>query len=125
MKGLTLDSGALIALERGEETVRELLVAAKLRHHELALPAGALAQVWRASSRRHRLAVLLTSARLEVVPLDRDEALMIGAVCARSGATDVVDVSVAVCARRRGHVVVTSDPDDLLRIDPDLDLIVL
>lgn len=125
MKGLTLDSGALIALERGEPAVRELLAAAKVRKHALALPAGALAQVWRASSRQHRLAVLLTSARLEVVPLDRDEALLVGAVCARSGTRDVVDVSVAVCARRRGHAVVTSDPDDLLRIDPDLDLIVI
>lgn len=125
MTGFTLDSGALIALERGEPAVRELLAAAKLRHHELAVPAGVLAQVWRASSGQHRLAVLLTSSRLEVVPLDRDEALLVGAACARSGASDVVDVSVAVCARRRGHAVVTSDPDDLLRIDPDLDLIVL
>lgn len=125
MTGLTLDSGALIALERGEPALRELLAAARLRQYELALPAGALAQVWRASSRQHRLAVLVSSACLEVVPLDRQEALIIGAMCARSGATDVVDVSVAVCARRRGHAVVTSDPDDLLRIDPDLDLIVI
>jgi len=91
----------------------------------MALPAGVLAQVWRASARQHGLALLLVDPTLEVVPLDSEEALLIGAHCARTGATDVVDVSVAVCARRRGHAVVTSDPDDLLRIDPDLDLIVI
>jgi predicted nucleic acid-binding protein len=121
--GLTLDAGALIALERRDERLRRLLGSAW--PGGVALPAAALAQVWRASARQHGLGLLLLDPALEVVPLDSDEALMIGAVCARSGATDVVDVSVAVCARRRGHAVVTSDPDDLLRIDPDLDLIVI
>jgi hypothetical protein len=35
----------------------------------------------------------------------------------------VVDVSVVVCARERGHAVVTSDPDDLRAIDPKLELL--
>jgi predicted nucleic acid-binding protein len=69
--------------------------------------------------------MLLMDDAVEVVPLDGEEALLIGALCARSGVSDVVDVSVALCARQRGHAVVTSDPDDLLRIDPDLDLIVI
>jgi hypothetical protein len=35
----------------------------------------------------------------------------------------VVDVHVALCARDRHHAVVTSDPDDIARIDPTLRLI--
>lgn len=69
--------------------------------------------------------MLLGDDDLEIVALDRDEALVVGALCARTGATDVVDVSVVACARRRDHRVVTSDPRDLSAIDPDLDLIVI
>ena len=38
----------------------------------------------------------------------------------RAVATDVGDVSVVLCARVHRQVVVTSDPDDLLRIDPGM-----
>jgi hypothetical protein len=44
-------------------------------------------------------------------------------LCAASGASDVVDVSVVVCARERGHPVVTSDPGDIAAIDPGLTLL--
>ena len=40
-----------------------------------------------------------------------------------AGTADVVDVSVALLARRVGGVVVTSDPDDLRAVDPGLDLV--
>jgi hypothetical protein len=35
-----------------------------------------------------------------------------------TGSTDVVDVSVALCARDRGHSVVTTNPADIAAIDP-------
>jgi len=44
-------------------------------------------------------------------------------MCADSGHADTVDEHVALCAREREHAVVTSDPDDLARIDPGLPLI--
>lgn len=47
----------------------------------------------------------------------------VGAICARSGHADVVDVHVALCARERNHAVVTSDPKDIARIDATLPLI--
>ncbi len=50
-------------------------------------------------------------------------ALRVGATCATTGSTDVVDVSVALCARDRGHWVVTTDPGDIAKIDPSLTLI--
>ncbi len=39
---------------------------------------------------------------------------------ARRGCSDVVDASVVLCARTHGQGVLTSDPDGLRRLDPDL-----
>lgn len=47
----------------------------------------------------------------------------VGQMCADSGHADIVDIHVALCAREREHAVVTSDADDLARIDPALPLI--
>jgi hypothetical protein len=57
--------------------------------------------------------------------LDDDTARAVGLICGRTGHKDIVDVSVALCARQRGHAVVTSDPDDLQTIDPSLILVKL
>jgi PIN domain nuclease of toxin-antitoxin system len=123
VNGTTLDASALIALESGSPYMRELVRIAFAERVPLAVPAGALAQVWRASARQARMARLLGSPLVEVVPLDRSVALAVGKLCAETGARDVVDVSVVVCARQRGHSVVTSDPEDLSRIDPQLRLL--
>jgi PIN domain len=89
----------------------------------LAIPAGVLAQAWRASARQARLAQLLRASVTEVVALDRRTALRVGKLCAATGASDVVDVSVVVCARERGRRVVTSDPGNLAAIDHGLTLL--
>lgn len=122
MSGTTLDAGALIALESGSPYMRELVRLAFAERVPLAVPAGVLAQVWRATARQARVARLLGSPLVEVVPLDRSAALAVGMLCAETGARDVVDVSVVVCARQRAHSIVTSDPDDISRIDPELSL---
>jgi len=123
MSGLTLDSGALIAAERGDLRVIALLARAASRRLALAIPSGALAQVWRADPRQHQLHLLLNDDRVDVAPLDRDEALAVGAICARTRTSDVVDASVVSCARRRRHTVVTSDPGDIHRLDPTINVI--
>jgi predicted nucleic acid-binding protein len=125
MSGLTLDAGALIAAERGDRRIIALLERVLARGEVLAIPAGALAQAWRADPRQHRLHLLIGDENFEVVSLDRDEALRVGAMCARSEASDIVDVSVAACAVRRGHAVVTTDPNGIAAVDPSLRLIVL
>lgn len=125
MSGLTLDAGALIAAERGDLRIVALLDRAARRLLPVAVPARVLAQVWRADPRQHRLHLLLAGDHLEVPALDRDEALAVGALCARAGTSDVIDASVASCARRRQQTVVTSDPEDLRRLDPAIDLIAI
>lgn len=121
--GATLDAGALIALEAGSPYMREIVRVAFAERAPLAIPAGVLAQVWRASARQARVARLLGSPLVEVVPLDRSAAVAVGRLCAETGARDVVDVSVVVCARQRRHAVLTSDPGDLQRIGPELRLL--
>ncbi|HVA61464.1 MAG TPA: PIN domain-containing protein [Mycobacteriales bacterium] len=123
MSGFTLDTGALIAAERGDKRIIALLDRSARRGIEIAIPAGVLAQVWRADPRQHRLHLLLADDNVEVPPLDRDEALAVGTLCASSGVGDVTDASVVSCARLRQHAVLTSDPDDLQRIDRSLVLV--
>jgi predicted nucleic acid-binding protein len=103
--------------------MRALVRTALERRTTIAVPAGVLAQVWRGSARQVAVARLIRSTITEVVPLDQRSALAVGKLCARTGAADVVDVSVALCARERGHPVVTSDPGDLRAIDPTLTLV--
>lgn len=123
MNGTTLDAGALIALESGSPYMRELIRLAFAERLPLAIPAGVLAQVRRASARQVRVARLLGSPLVEVVPLDRSTALAVGKLCAETRARDVVDVSVVLCARQRRQTIVTSDPGDLRRIGPELRLL--
>ena len=121
--GLTLDAGALIALEAGSRRMALRVEQAMATGAELAVPAGVVAEAWRGGARQARTAKLLQLKVTSVVALDARLALRVGATCAATGSTDVVDASVALCARDRGHSVVTSDPGDIAKIDPSLTLI--
>lgn len=116
--GYTLDAGALIALERGDPRLRELLAAALRRGQNLRVPGGVLAQVWRDPARQVVLTRFTASAEVQHVPLDEPAAKRAGLLCAATGTADVVDASVAACAREYGDLVVTSDTRDLSRLLP-------
>jgi len=88
----------------------------------ICIPIGAIAQAWR-SSRQVRLVRLLKSRDIDIAIMTPNVARSVGVLCARTGHDDVIDVHVALCARERRHAVVTSDPDDLSRIDAGLRLI--
>ena len=123
MTGATLDTGALIALESGSTRMAVLIEQAIATHAELAVPAGVVAQAWRGGARQVRIAKLLQLKATSIVALDAKLALRIGARCASTGSTDIVDVSVAICASDRRHTVITSDPGDIAAIDPALTLV--
>jgi predicted nucleic acid-binding protein len=114
---LVLDAGALIGFERGNRTALVLVTRAVERGDPVVVPAGVLAQVWRGGARQVRLGSLLRRHVAEVVALDEREARLVGALLARSRTSDVVDASVVWCARKRGALILTSDPEDLRRID--------
>lgn len=125
MAGITLDAGALIALDRNERRVLVLLSRAVETKGRVTIPAGALAQAIRQPERQVRLARLVRQPTTDVVPLDRFDATRVGRLLAASGTSDVIDAHVVICARRRQQQVVTSDPDDLRRLDPALRLLAL
>lgn len=123
MAGLTLDAGALIAFERNDRRVVALVIRSLDHGHTMAVAAGVVGQVWRDGRRQARLARLLGADEVEVEALDDARAREAGRLCGIRGTSDVVDASVVLCARARGHRIVTSDPDDLRRLDPVADLI--
>lgn len=122
--GLTLDSGALLALDRpGQAVVMQARLDETLRRGgTVCVPVGVIAQAWR-SHRQVRLARLLKSQGIDIAIITPNVARNLGLMCARTGHDDIIDVHVALCARQRGHAVVTSDPNDMARIDPTLPLI--
>ena len=120
MIGVTLDAGALIALDRNDRRVIALIARAAERGGRVTIPATALAQAMRNPARQVRLSRLMRQQGTDLIALDGPEATAAGMLLARSGTRDIVDAHVAICAIRAGQVVVTSDPDDLSRLAPGL-----
>jgi hypothetical protein len=112
--GVTYDTGALVAADRGERRIwarhRALLAARSVP----TVPAPVVGQAWRRGSRQALLAQLLRGSDVEA--LDDDLARAVGALAAKAGTTDVVDACVTEGALRRHDVVISSDPDDLRAI---------
>jgi hypothetical protein len=123
MSGAVLDSGALIGFERNDRRVVAIVTRALQHRDPLVVPAGVVAQAWRDGRRQARLARLLGSPVCEIVALDDRTARAVGQLCGVSGTSDIVDASVALAGRRRALRVVTSDPDDIHRVDRQLDVV--
>lgn len=117
---VVLDAGALIAVDRADRRLIRLLELAQDIH----VPAGALAQAWRNPARQVRLVRVMSSEGLVIHALDAAGARAAGQVCAATATSDVVDASVVLVARLVDGVTVTSDPDDLRRLDRGIDLVV-
>lgn len=125
MPGVTLDAGGLIALDRDDRRVVVLLARAAETRARITVPASALAQAIRRPERQVRLARLVRQPTTDVADLDRVDATNVGRLLAAGGTADVVDAHVVVCARRACQRVVTSDPGDLRRLDPTLDVVAI
>jgi predicted nucleic acid-binding protein len=125
MPGVTMDAGGLIALDRNDRRVVALLARSRETGVMVTIPASALAQAVRQPDRQVRLARLVRQPTTEVRALDRVDATNVGRLLAASGTADVVDAHVVICARRNDQRVVTSDPDDLRRLDPALQLLIV
>lgn len=121
--GLTLDAGALVAIDHHDRRVMAMLALARANAVTVTIPAGVLAQVWRDGRRQARIARLLSSRGVEIEPLDKTRALEAGQLCGTRGTSDVIDASVVLCARTRGHRILSSDVEDLRRLDPTVVII--
>lgn len=122
-RAVVLDAGAFIAFERNDRRVRTLIELSVAHRGALHAPASVVAQVWRDGRRQARVARLIGSGVVNVHALDLEDAQATGVLCGRSSTKDIVDAHVVLVARREGAIVVTSDPDDLRRIDPDIELV--
>jgi hypothetical protein len=125
MSGVTFDAGGLIALDRDDRRVIALLARAAEIGARVTIPATALAQAIRRPAKQARLSRLIRQPTTDLAPLDGPDATSVGILLAASRTTDISDAHVVICARRNAELIVTSDPDDLHRLDPAARLIVI
>jgi len=121
--GIVLDAGALIALDRGDKRMIALLDRALAQGRAIRVPAGVVGQAWRNSRDQVTLARFLRSEEVEIVPLDEQLARACGELCGAANSSDIIDASVVILARGRRDPIVTSDPEDLRRLDPSAQII--
>lgn len=121
--GIVLDAGALIALDRGDKRMIALLQRALMQGRAFRVPAGVVGQAWRDGRVQVVLARFLRSEEVTIIPLDEGLARSCGELCAATNSPDVIDASVVIIARERRDPIVTSDPNDLRRLDPAAQII--
>lgn len=119
--GVVLDAGAFIALERRDATMVRLAQLFRDEGTPLVTSAGVVAQVWRGGGRRQVPAAYLLR-RTTVVDLTHAVARLLGRMLGAAGTSDPVDAHVVMLARQRAWRVLTSDAEDLLAIDPTLEI---
>ena len=107
---LLLDTGALVAYERGSKRVQAFLEAARKRGERVRTTTPVVAQAWRGGPRSAPVARLLHG--VDEVAFSPERARAVGALLAAARTADVVDASVIEVAGD-GDEVLTSDPADL------------
>jgi hypothetical protein len=110
---LVFDSGALIALERGDRAIAALLATAAESNAETVTSTACVAQVWRNPARQATLARAL--AGFLERDLDAARARDCGTLLAGSGTQDIVDAAVVLLVDD-GDTILTSDPHDIERL---------
>ena len=109
---MTLDSGALIGLERRHHRIRRVFATAVRDNVRVTVPAAVLVEWWRG---RTDLAEDILAA-VDVETVDEALAKAAGEALAAIPTATAVDAVVMASAARRGDVVYTSDFDDLTRL---------
>src|SRR2546423_8386641 len=123
--GITLDTGALIALDRGDKSMIALLRQALAQGFAFRVPSGVLGQAWRDGRVQVTLGRFLRSEEVEIIPLDAQLARACGELCGATNTSDIIDASVVILARERQEPIVTSEPSDLRRLDPAAPIIAI
>lgn len=105
-RGVTFDTGMLVALERRHAGALALLRACRLSRASITIPAAVVAEWWRGTHR-----ALLESGRVEALTPKLAERA--GELLASTGGSNAVDATVVASAALRGDLVVTGDEHDL------------
>jgi len=125
MSGLTLDAGALIALDRDDRRILAVLARMLEKRARVTVPATAFAQAIRRPASQARLSRLVRHPLTDLVPLAGADATAVGLLLAATRTSDIVDAHVVLCARRARQPIATTDPRDLARLDPDATIVIV
>ncbi len=111
MSALVLDTGALVAVDRGDRLLAASLRVAERHGWELRSTGAVIAEAWRdAGGRQARLARLLKA--VDVRAVDRRLGQEAGVLLGRCDVSDAVDATVVAVAAS-GDRILTSDPTDV------------
>ena len=105
-RGVTFDTGMLVALERRHAGALARLRACRLSRASITIPAAVVAEWWRGTHR-----ALLESGRVEALTPELAERA--GELLASTAGSNAVDATVIASAALRGDLVVTGDEHDL------------
>ncbi len=118
-RGFVLDAGAFIALERQNRVMVALAQLVAEAQTPLVTSAGVVAQIWRGGGQR-QVPIAFLLRRTVVVDLTAPVARILGRILGATRTSDPIDAHIVLLARERDWPVLTSDPDELLGIDPTL-----
>jgi hypothetical protein len=110
--GITLDTGALIALERRSARISRIWHVAVADGVRITVPTVVVGEWWRGRSDR-RDDILMS---VDIEPLELPLARLAGEAIAAVPRATLVDAVVVASAARRGDLVFTSEYDDLTRL---------
>jgi predicted nucleic acid-binding protein len=110
VNGVTLDTGALIGLERRTERMKAVIAGIAARQLPVTIPSVVVAEWYREQRDAKRILAL---AKL-VEPVTGILAEVAGKALRATGGSNTIDAIVMASAAQRGDVVYTSDVDDLL-----------
>jgi predicted nucleic acid-binding protein len=111
LRGVTVDTGFLVALERSKQRAIELAALASTRNIRVTLPVAVLAEWWRGGRRQARYL-----KGFDVESMTERLAKTAGEAMAAVPGSTVVDAIVMASAAQRDDVVYTSDVDDFARL---------
>jgi hypothetical protein len=120
-RGVVLDAGAFIALERRNAVAVRLAQRFARDRTPLVTSAGVVAQVWRGGAGA-QVPIAFLLRRTEVVDLTHAVARTLGRMLAATGTSDAIDAHVVLLAHARGWPVLSGDAHDLHAIDPSLEV---
>ena len=104
-----LDTGALIAVDKGDRRVGAMLRVLQRGGVPVLSSAGALAQVWRDGRRQANLARVVSG--VDVAAVDDTSARKVGELLRANCSDDLVDAHVALLVQRADQVLTSDAPD--------------
>ena len=111
---MIIDAGPFIADgEKINSRLWALIKRSAERDADLHTTHPVLAQVWRQPARQANLARALRHFDIHAL----DESISVGRRLAASDTSDVVDAHLAVVAESLGTFILTSDPDDMSKLE--------